>query len=456
MNQLADVQPTDWAYQALQSLVERYGCIAGYPDGSYRGDRALTRYEFAAGVNACLDRITEIISSTTADLATKEDLATLQRLQAEFAAELSILRNRVDSLEARTAELEANQFSTTTTLNGNVITTFATIFGDDETEESNQTVFQSRVQLNFDTSFTGSDRLRTRLEWGNYNSFNAPVNTRLSDLGVAFPSQDFYVYSNTDDDLTLGFLEYSFPIGDRTTVFLEGRGAAISDIVCSASSFDSDFDSLSTFSYNPIYNLSPGEGIGAGVTVQLSDPLQLGVGYLSGEGNLSNPGAGLFNGDYSAFGQLTLTSSGLTAAATYVNNYVATSDASTQTDRQTLTNAYGLSAEYGFNPSFFLGGWVSYFDHLFIGEGSGTSWSYAAYLGLRNLGGEGNLLGVIVGVQPRLTESTLDNLPGEDASLHVEGFYKVQLNDNMALLHNYSVFRPKALLRRLFSIRLSN
>ncbi|MBD1846653.1 porin, partial [Cyanobacteria bacterium FACHB-63] len=32
VSQLSDVRPTDWAFQALQSLVERYGCIAGYPD----------------------------------------------------------------------------------------------------------------------------------------------------------------------------------------------------------------------------------------------------------------------------------------------------------------------------------------------------------------------------------------------------------------------------------------
>jgi len=52
VSQFSDVQPTDWAFQALQSLVERYGCIAGYPNGTYRGNRALTRYEFAAGLNA--------------------------------------------------------------------------------------------------------------------------------------------------------------------------------------------------------------------------------------------------------------------------------------------------------------------------------------------------------------------------------------------------------------------
>ncbi|MDJ0621185.1 MAG: iron uptake porin, partial [Calothrix sp. MO_192.B10] len=59
VSQFSDVQPTDWAFQALQSLVERYGCIAGYPNGTYRGNRALTRYEFAAGLNACLDRVNE-------------------------------------------------------------------------------------------------------------------------------------------------------------------------------------------------------------------------------------------------------------------------------------------------------------------------------------------------------------------------------------------------------------
>ena len=56
VTQLSDVQPTDWAFQALQSLVERYGCIAGYPDGTYKGNRAMTRFEFAAGLNACLDK----------------------------------------------------------------------------------------------------------------------------------------------------------------------------------------------------------------------------------------------------------------------------------------------------------------------------------------------------------------------------------------------------------------
>ncbi|WP_241994104.1 iron uptake porin, partial [Chroococcidiopsis cubana] len=165
VSQLSDVQPTDWAFQALQSLVERYGCIAGYPDGTYRGNRALTRYEFAAGLNACLDRVNELIATATADMVNREDLATLQRLQEEFSAELATLRGRVDALEARTAELEANQFSTTTTLSGEIVVAAADVFGDERAVRSGEaegsrgdldinTILADRVRLNFNTSFT--------------------------------------------------------------------------------------------------------------------------------------------------------------------------------------------------------------------------------------------------------------------------------------------------------------
>ncbi|MEL6165468.1 MAG: iron uptake porin, partial [Cyanobacteria bacterium J06628_3] len=105
VSQFSDVQPTDWAFQALQSLVERYGCIAGYPNSTFRGNRALTRFEFAAGLNACLDRMNELIAVATSNVGTG-DLSTIKRLQSEFSSELATLRGRVDALEARTAQLE--------------------------------------------------------------------------------------------------------------------------------------------------------------------------------------------------------------------------------------------------------------------------------------------------------------------------------------------------------------
>lgn len=172
VSQLTDIQPTDWAFQSLQSLVERYGVVAGYPDGTFRGNKAITRYEFAAGLNAALNRINELIAAGNANLINKEDLAILQRLQDEFASELAILRGRVDNLSAQTAQLSANQFSTTTKLNAEVITAVTDTFGDrvgGNSDESN-TIFGYRTRLNFETSFTGQDLLRTRLEFGDFGS----------------------------------------------------------------------------------------------------------------------------------------------------------------------------------------------------------------------------------------------------------------------------------------------
>jgi hypothetical protein len=105
ITQFSDVKPTDWAYQALSNLVDRYGCVAGYPNGTFKGGQAMTRYEAAALLNACLDRVTE----TTDEL---------KRLMKEFQKELAVLSGRVDGLEARVGELEASQFSTTTKLSG--------------------------------------------------------------------------------------------------------------------------------------------------------------------------------------------------------------------------------------------------------------------------------------------------------------------------------------------------
>ena len=103
VTQFSDVYPTDWAYQALANLVETYGCVAGYPNGIFRGNWAMTRYEAVALLNACLDRVTEVTDE-------------LKRLLGEFETELAILKGRVDGLEARVGELEATQFSTTTKL----------------------------------------------------------------------------------------------------------------------------------------------------------------------------------------------------------------------------------------------------------------------------------------------------------------------------------------------------
>jgi porin len=221
VSQLKDVQPTDWAFQALQSLVDRYGALAGYPDGTFRGNRAMTRYEFAAALNAALDRINELISTGKDNLVSREDLATLQRLQQEFPVELATLRGRVDALEARTAELEATQFSTTTKLTGQAI--FAVNAGGFDGEriiaprgavvsedQPNPTVIY-RASLDLNTSFSGNDLLKIRLVTGSDGITDNAAGFLEPNLGSTL---DFSV-PGRDGRFSLARLYYTFtPVKD--------------------------------------------------------------------------------------------------------------------------------------------------------------------------------------------------------------------------------------------------
>jgi hypothetical protein len=182
VSQLSDVKLTDWAFTALQSLVERYGCIAGFPNKTYRGNQATSRYEFAAGVNACLDKINEIISSGLADKVGKEDLATLKKLQEEFAT----LRGRVDALDTKTAKLEAQQFSTTTKLFGQAIIELQGRFANtgslsprngirNTADDATNLTFGYNLQLSLVTQFDNRSLLLTGIQAGNASTASIPI-----------------------------------------------------------------------------------------------------------------------------------------------------------------------------------------------------------------------------------------------------------------------------------------
>ncbi len=325
VSQLSDVQPTDWSFQALQSLVERYGCIAGYPDGTYRGNRALTRYEFAAGLNACLDRVNELIATATTDLVTREDLATLQRLREEFAAELTTLRGRVDALEANAAELEANQFSTTTKLTANIFVNITGAFADGDVLAEGETAFRTQprtatpvlrridddpsitlsdyVFLNFNTSFTGKDSLVTQLVAGNARS---PANNFVSaglynTFGTPYTDQTGTPETGSND-IYLRELFYSFPVGDNIQVAIGPRvnwfryfdNNRFTNFLRGASSFNSIGSTLTN---------SIDRGSGAVIAWQINKQFKLSAAYL-GENteflssnvfnSSSNPNQGLF------------------------------------------------------------------------------------------------------------------------------------------------------------------
>ncbi len=123
----------------------------------------MTRSEFAALLNAAINRLNKLIAKGNAELVRPEDLAIIQRLQSEFSPELSTLLRRVDNIEIQTNQLAAKQFSLTTKLTGEVIFAVSSAFGDKKADDDDEEVEENlivtdRVWLNFDTSFTGRDR----------------------------------------------------------------------------------------------------------------------------------------------------------------------------------------------------------------------------------------------------------------------------------------------------------
>ncbi|MBE8989268.1 iron uptake porin [Nostoc sp. LEGE 12450] len=462
VSQFSDVQPTDWAFQALQSLVERYGCIAGYPNATYRGNRALTRYEFAAGLNACLDRVNELIATATADLVTKQDLATLQRLQEEFSAELATLRGRVDAVEARTAELEANQFSTTTKLVGEAIFAVSDIFGGN-TGDVNNTVFQDRVRLDLQTSFTGRDVLHTRLAAGNATAFSQVGNDGLP-INTAEGTQTFQLNGgSTNNSVVIDWLAYYVPIGPAQAYFA-ATGGIHSDYAATNNPYFEDYDggngALSTFaSESPIYRI--GGGAGAALTLPFGSggsffkPSSLTIGYLAS--NANNPGVnqGLLEGNYAALGQLNFSvGDRLALAATYVHGYhgagggnlfdaggglastsrvVGTGQANTLSAlNASSSNSYGISAAFRPSEKLSVSGFVSYHDVSGFGAGDDyEAWSYGLGVALPDFGKKGNVLGIFAGAEPY--SFNRPGFAGNDIPYHFEGFYKYRVSDNISI-----------------------
>lgn len=446
VSQLADVQPTDWAFQALQSLVERYGCIAGYPDGTYKGNRAITRYEFAAGLNACLDRVNELIAAGTTGLATKEDLATLQKLQEEFAAELATLRGRVDALEARATTLEKQQFSTTTKLVGEVIFAAAGVFGDDAAgggDLQDEIILGNRARLNFDASFSGKDYLRVRLQARNLTPFSGNVTgtnmTRLSFDG------------NEGNDVRIDDLLYRFPLGDNTRVWLIANAYGSENVANPLNPFlQSDgTGAVSRFGrFSPLFRIV--EGTGFGISHKFGKTLELTALYRARNGNDPSEKAGLFDGNSSALAQLTFSPSdnlslGLQYAYAYFagGNVDATGSTGSAFARRpfgnvaTLTNSFGALANFKVSSGFNISGWFGLTEaEARAGADQGadaTSINFALNLAFPDLGKKGNLGGIIVGLPPKVTNNDVAAREDNDTSIHLEALYRHQINKNISI-----------------------
>jgi hypothetical protein len=353
-NNSVEVKPGDWAYETLQALNTKYGCV-----DMPTGNRSLSREEFATSLNGCVQSMEELVARKPRKMLKKrrstprrapevvtptpstpevtppppaveptpvqppappevsqQDLDQLKQLVQSFGTELQGVDARIKALDARVTDIKDKSFSTTTKLVGEVIFAVTGLEGGPSTA-TRTTIFSDRVRLNFRSSFTGKDLLLVRLQSRNGNSFAGAVAT-----SAARTNMTRLGFEGSEENATsIHRLQYQLPLAPTTKVFVEAVGSEFND---NYYTFNPEHQAAGTGSitrfgrFAPIYRLS-NEGAGIGVDHKFSPNLGLVLSYAVPRVGIPGvPGTapetassptnnnGLFNGSNVLFSQLTL------------------------------------------------------------------------------------------------------------------------------------------------------
>jgi hypothetical protein len=422
VSELTDIRPSDWAYQAVQSLVERYGVLTGYPDRTFRGNRSLTRYEFATAISKVIGRIEEQLIANSAVNTIADDVQTIRRLIAAYSGALSQLRSRVDIIESRVITQERQQFSTTTKLNGQVYYGVTNGTNDEAT-------LLSRVRLNLLTSFRGNDALVTQLEAGNdgRDAISTAQNQRQNLLGTTGILADGGGLDavGVSRELKLRKLYYSFRPIENLQVAV-GSNLPPSDFIDrgqfanqSGQNFGSSF-----FMNNPLIVQNEIDRFGgAGAAIAWNANRDLVIRGLYAAADSAN--SGLFNDRYQASleAEYTIPNQPITVRAQYTHGEI----------NGTRINAAGLSAEWAIQRRF---GVFGIFGRLGVGSYQGFNTilqqdldlnpkTWALGVSFQNFLIPGSKAGLAFG-QPFITDRL-----GNKTQTNFEAFFGLLLNDRL-------------------------
>lgn len=446
VQQLSDVQPTDWAFQALQSLIERYGLPAGYLDASFRGNQPLSRDQFAAVLSPLLGQLRQQIQADTAAIADPQ-LAILQRLQTDFAPELNRISERLDRLETRSAQLQSQQFSPTTRLSGQVIVAAnAGGFGGDRLlaprgavvsdQDPNATLIY-RASLNLNTSFNGTDLLQVRLLSGSTGIDDNAAGFLDPNLGSTL---DFSIPGRSDR-LSLARLYYSFePVEDLTLTL--GSLITAPDVVDKNRYANASFRDFSTQALVNTFILFP-RARGAGAAIDWHPkawPVSLRAVYLAGDADNALPeNQLLFGGGRPNDIRLFPAGGGGAEGGLFGDPYQGIVELEYSPSRAfALRLQYGAGRLFGgefdvlgLNGELALGDRLGLFGRYGNGIYRNTTLgtlrpqSWMAGLSLADLGREGAIAGVALG-QP-----FLESAVGDGTQTNFELFYNFPINDQI-------------------------
>jgi Carbohydrate-selective porin, OprB family len=503
----ADIRKTDAAYQTLQELQAKYDCVPSNSAIFNSKKQVINRAEFAAGVNSCLQSIEELVARRPRKATKKRrsvapapepapevmpapmpeptpvappaptpvqppappestEAAELPVTQQDLDRVRSLVNTFNDDLQALDAKIKKSSFSTTTKLVGEGIMSFSGYGGVTATAPTaavgttaatpgrldSNNAFTNRLRLNFDTSFMGKDRLRSRLQSRNTTPFNtAATGTNMTRFG--------YDGNDGEDNTLLSLFQYDFPLGDQTKIRVATIGYEFNDNQPTLNPLlsSSANGSISRFGrFNPIFRLS-GDGASVNISQKFSDELSLDLGYAvpataTSTASTLTPSNGFFKGQNAILSQLTYApSKDFSVAALYGRTYNnagglmgGTGSAAANSpfgNVPTTANHYSFLATAKLGESAVISGWAGLTDAKREAAGTGTASvsNYALTLGFPDFGAEGNMLGFVFGIPPKLNSRTTRTAAGvvnsvtgnPDTSYHIEALYKIKLNDNM-------------------------
>jgi Carbohydrate-selective porin, OprB family len=468
-----EVTPTDRNAQILKSLNKKYQC------GVEETDKTVSRSEFAGSVVTCLEALEAKIAKNPGEIPAA-DMAQLKEMTNNFLSEVSALNNRVEAAEKKVAILQSgSSFSTTTKLAGEVIVGVSALSGQTGTRvgstvpttdtNSGSIVATNRVRLNFDASFSGKDRLRTRLESRNNIPFNNGVVGGISTTNGGTNTNTTRLGWDGDEGNTtnLSLLQYTLPLANGSKLTLDATGSEFNENVYTFNPLlaAAGTGSLTRFGrFNPVYRQS-GLGTAATLDYKFSPNFTGSIGYAvplapapaagaPGVGIANNPSenAGLFGGNYAALAQLRYQASpnfdlGLSYGRSYhsagAGVTAATGSAFANNPfngNPTVANHYSFSASTKLSPGFVLSGWLGLTSASAETGGRVTGnadiFNAAITAAFPDLGGKGNTLGFILGIPPTVSSissnvATLASRSNPDSALHLEALYKVKVSDNI-------------------------
>lgn len=468
IDNFTDLQPTDWAYQAIVNLVDQYGCISGYSQGVLGGSRAISRREAAALVNSCLDKVSEQTDSVRA-------------LQTEFKQELALLQGQTADLEQRVTELESTIFSPTTRLRGEASFMLGGVsyLGNVSANGIGKSPVLPRqdalsmiysIRLGFNTSFTGKDLLFTQLRSGNaanspFNTFNPATPWFTSTVPMAALDRA-YTPVGGNNVVNIERIYYKFPLGSQWTANVAPviMNMGLWGTYPSAYGVRGDYllDFFSSFGTPGVYNKAVGSAValtwrqkpgwtdktwlahihylaimgnvggdqGQGINGGIGRNQSMGniaaqFGYQSPQFNLTlgyrwgQNGTNFLRGtDFAAANQWSLPSGTRSNSSSFA------------------INSYWMPRERGWIPSFSAGWGLNVLDNPGIysnqpgGATVSASQSWMAAVQWDNLSGIHDVLGIAIG-QPTFATALRNGKTPDDGNYAFEMFYRYPLSDHI-------------------------